>query len=198
MTYFKSAREFRAWLANNHATAKEVWVGFYKKQSGRGGITYAEALDEALCFGWIDGIRKRVDEISYTNRFTPRQARSIWSLVNTRRVGELRQLGRMAEAGLKAFALRDPEQTGIYTFERTATFDKAAQEQFESNKGAWAFFQAQPAGYRRLATAWAMSAKRPETRARRLQELVEGSAKRVRLGKITGKKDAAAAGGKKC
>jgi uncharacterized protein YdeI (YjbR/CyaY-like superfamily) len=194
VTYFTSALEFRSWLESNHATAREIWVGFYKKQSGLAGITYAEALDEALCFGWIDGIRKRVDEVSYTNRFTPRRPRSIWSLVNTRRVEELRQLGRMAKAGLKAFALRDAKRTGIYTFERTATFDAAAENRFKSDKRAWKFFQAQPAGYRRLATAWAMSAKRPETRARRLEQLMAASTKHLRVGKITGKKDPGALG----
>ncbi len=153
------------------------------------GITYAEALDEALCFGWIDGIRKRVDNVSYTNRFTPRRSRSIWSLVNTRRVEELRQLGRMAEAGLKAFALRDPKRTGIYTFERTATFDTAAEKRFKSDQRAWKFFQAQPPGYRRLVTGWVMSAKRPETRARRLEQLMTASTGHLRVGQITGKKD---------
>jgi uncharacterized protein YdeI (YjbR/CyaY-like superfamily) len=189
VTYFKSASEFRTWLEREHSKAKEVWVGFYKKQSGLVGITYAEALDEALCFGWIDGIRKRVDEVSYTNRFTPRQPRSIWSLVNTRRVEQLIEFGRMTDAGLKAFALRDPKRTGIYTFERTATFDAAAEKQLKSDKRAWQFFQAQPPGYRRLTTGWVMSAKRLETRARRLQQLIAASAKHLRVGAITAKKD---------
>ena len=107
LIYFKTTDEFQAWLEKNHAIASELWVGFYKKDSGKIGISYAEAVDEALCFGWIDGIRKRVDEFSYTNRFTPRKSRSTWSVINCRRIEELRTLGRMAEAGLKAFAARD-------------------------------------------------------------------------------------------
>jgi len=185
--FFKSAPDFRAWLQANHATVAELWVGFYKKDSGRGGITYAEALDEALCFGWIDGIRKRVDDVSFTNRFTPRRLKSIWSLINTRRVEQLRALGRMAGAGLKAFAVRDPKRTGLYSFEKNTPLDAAAEKRFKSNKRAWAFFQAQPPGYQRLMIHRVMSGKRPETRLRRLEELIAVSANGSRLGIMTTK-----------
>jgi len=181
VTYFKSAADFRKWLEANHATVSELWIGFYKKASGKVGITYAEALDEALCFGWIDGVRKRVDEASYTNRFSPRRTKSIWSLINTRRVEQLRALGRMAEAGLKAFAARDPKRTGIYSFEN-ARLDETAERKFKTSKRAWAFFQAQPPGYRRLVMHWVASAKRQETRDSRLKRLIAVSAKRSRIG----------------
>jgi len=111
--HFKSPSEFRRWLAKHHHTAAELWVGFYKKDSSRAGITYPAAVDEALCFGWIDGLKKSVDEISYTNRFTPRKSRSTWSLANIRRAGELAKLGRMRRAGLKVFEARDPRRSGI-------------------------------------------------------------------------------------
>ena len=186
VTYFKSAAEFRAWLELHHAKATELWVGFYKKDSCKGGITYAEALDEALCFGWIDGVRKRVDELSYTNRFSPRKARSIWSVVNTRRVEQLRELGRMTEGGLNAFAKRDPARSGVYSFERATAFDARTEKKFKSNKQAWTFFQAQPPGYQRLAKHWIMSAKRDETRLSRLERLITASAKELRLNWLTG------------
>ena len=182
IAYFKSAAEFRGWLEEHHASRSELWVGFYKKASGKAGLTYAEAVDEALCFGWIDGIRKRVDEASYTNRFTPRKAKSTWSLVNTRRVNQLRALGRMTDTGLKAFAARDPKRTGIYSFERTAALDANAEREFKANKRAWTFFEAQPPGYRRRAALWMMNAKREETRARRLAQLIAASENRLRLG----------------
>ena len=195
VTFFNSAAEFRAWLEVNHATATEVWVGFYKKESSRGGITYAEALDEALCFGWIDGIRKRVDEVSYTNRFARRRPRSIWSVVNTRRVEELRALGRMSESGMKAFAARDAKRSGLYSFERRMAFDTRAEQTFKSNKGAWVFFQRQPPGYQRLMTHRVMSAKREATRDRRLAELIAASAKGLRIDLLTGKANISAGGG---
>ena len=116
--FFRSAADFHRWLAKNHATADELLVGFYNQRSGKKGITYKEAVDEALCFGWIDGVRKSVDDGRYTVRFTPRRARSIWSLVNAKRVGELEALGRMAAPGREAFARRDEKRTGIYSFER--------------------------------------------------------------------------------
>jgi uncharacterized protein YdeI (YjbR/CyaY-like superfamily) len=187
VTYFKSAADFREWLQCNHATVSELRIGFYKKDSGKLGISYPEALDQALCFGWIDGVRKRVDDISYTIRFTPRTARSIWSVVNTRRVKQLRALGRMAEAGLKAFAGRDPQRTRMYSFERRARLSGDAKTKFKANKRAWAFFQAQPPGYQRLMTHWVTSAKREETRAGRLDRLIAASAKQCRIDMLTGK-----------
>ena len=181
--FFKSPDEFGEWLTRNHDKARELWVGFYRKDSGKGGITYAEALDQALCFGWIDGVRKKVDEVSYTNRFSPRKARSIWSLVNTRRAKELVKLGLMQPPGLKAFEAREAQNTGVYSFENRANckLAPAYQRQFKTNEPAWTFFNAQPPGYRRTVIWWVMSAKRPETQERRLQRLVDLCAKRQRL-----------------
>jgi uncharacterized protein YdeI (YjbR/CyaY-like superfamily) len=183
ITFFKSSAEIREWLARNHDQAAELWVGFYRKDSGRGGITYAEALDQALCFGWIDGVRRKVDEVSYSNRFSPRKAKSIWSLVNTRRAKELQKLGLMQPAGLKAFRARKADNTGVYSFENRAECKLAAgyEREFKGNKGAWEFFKAQPPGYRRTVIWWVMSAKRPETQKRRLGRLMEDSAKGRRL-----------------
>jgi uncharacterized protein YdeI (YjbR/CyaY-like superfamily) len=165
-TFFKSPAEFRDWLEKNHSQFTELWVGFYRKDSGRGGLTYQEALDEALCFGWIDGLKKKVNEISFTQRFTPRKKRSIWSAVNTRRVGELGKLGRLMPPGLAAFAARDPERSGIYSFEnRTRQLDGAYEKKFKANRKAWEFFQSLPPGYRRTATWWVVREKGGDTLA---------------------------------
>jgi uncharacterized protein YdeI (YjbR/CyaY-like superfamily) len=180
--FFRTAAAFRRWLAAHHATERELLVGFYKKASGKPGISYQEAVDEALCFGWIDGVKKRVDEERYTHRFTPRKAVSTWSLVNTRRVGDLMALGRMAAAGIAAFERRDPKKTGIYSFEnRPTTFDLALARAFKADAAAWTFFRAQPPGYQRLMTFWVMSAKQPETRQRRLAVLVKHSVEGKRI-----------------
>ena len=150
--FFETPAEFRAWLEANHETATELWVGFHKKATGRPSITWPEAVDQALCFGWIDGIRKSVDENSYTNRFTPRRPTSNWSLVNVKRVGELTDAGLMAPAGLRAFALRDEARTGVYSSEQRPTeLPPEYAARFQENPPAWAFFQAQPPGYRRTA-----------------------------------------------
>ena len=175
--YFKTAAEFRRWLAANHASERELLVGFYRKASGKPSISYKEAVDEALCFGWIDGIKKRVDEERYTHRFTPRKRDSIWSLVNATRVKELIALKRMAKAGLEAWERRDPKKTGIYSFEnRPKTFDAALEREFRKQPAAWTFFRAQPPGYQRLMTFFVMSAKQEETRLRRLDRLITASA----------------------
>jgi uncharacterized protein YdeI (YjbR/CyaY-like superfamily) len=187
VVFFKSQSELRKWLEENHDKAKELWVGFYKKSSGQEGITYAEALDEALCFGWIDGIRKSVDEMSYTNRFTPRKPGSIWSMVNIKRASELVEAGLMQPSGLKAFGEGDEKKSKLYSCEeRVRKLDDAYEEQFRANKEAWDFFQAQPPGYQRSATWWIMSAKREETRLRRLAALIAGSQKGQRLVDVTG------------
>jgi uncharacterized protein YdeI (YjbR/CyaY-like superfamily) len=180
--YFKSATDFRAWLEANGATARELWVGFYKKASGRGGLAYKEAVDEALCFGWIDGIKKRVDEVSYMHRFTPRTAASIWSAVNLKRMTELIAAGRVAAAGRAAYEQRDPTRTQRYSFENTpAAFDAALERRFKASTRAWRFFREQPPGYRKLVTFWVMSAKKEETRQRRLAALIEDSAEGKRI-----------------
>ena len=187
-TFFKSPTECRRWLEEHHDKATELWFGFYKKKSGKHGITYQEALDEALCFGWIDGLKKSLDESSYTFRFTPRKPRSIWSVVNTKRAKELRKLGRMKPAGLKAFAARSSEKSGIYSFENPPRKLSASYEkQLRAHKDAWEFFRAQPPGYQRTTSFWVMSAKREETRLSRVAKLISASEKKVRLGAVTGK-----------
>jgi uncharacterized protein YdeI (YjbR/CyaY-like superfamily) len=184
-TFFTSAARFQQWLEKNHDKKDELLVGFHKKASGKKSVTYPEALDEALAFGWIDGVRKSLDDTSYTIRFTPRRPRSIWSLVNTKRVEELTKLGRMKPSGLKAFALRDPKRTGIYAFETTPQALSADYEKtFRSEKQAWEFFQKQPPGYRRTAIFWVMNAKQEQTRLRRLGQLISDSAEGRRLGVI--------------
>ena len=188
--FFRSPADFRRWLEKNHNKTAELTVGFFKKDSGRKSVTYTEALDEALCFGWIDGVRRRVDENSYSIRFTPRKPRSIWSLINTRKVKELIRLGRMHQAGLDAFELRDPTRTGIYSFENAPR--KLAPEyekSFRANKKAWDFFNRQPPGYQRLATYWVMSAKQEQTRLRRLNLLIDNSEKNIRERTVTAGKD---------
>jgi len=186
--FFSTQSLFRKWLAKNHARSVELWVGFHKKNSGKKSISYAEALDEALCFGWIDGVRKSVDENSYTIRFTPRKSKSIWSRVNTKRAEELAKLGRMKPSGREAFALRDPQRSGIYSFETSArTLDEVYETKFRAKKRAWEFFQNQPPGYRKLVIFWVMSAKKDETRLRRLEQLISDSADNRRLGIIAGK-----------
>src|SRR5437870_10343311 len=161
--YFKSQADFRAWLEKHHASERELWVGFYKKASGKGGLQYREAVDEALCFGWIDGIKKRVDEASFMHRFTPRTATSSWSVVNTKRVAHLTKCGLMAPAGLKTFKARNRKRSGIYLYEQQEQpLGPAYERAFKAKPGAWEFFQVQPPGYRRLATMWIMTAKKEE------------------------------------
>ncbi len=180
--FFSNQSNFHQWLDKHHDRESELWVGFYKKQSGKPSVTYPEALDEALCYGWIDGVRKSIDEVSYKIRFTPRKAKSTWSLVNTKRVAELKRLGRMRASGLKAFENRDPKRSGIYSFENALRkLDAVYEKKFQSNKRAWAFFQAQPPGYQRTASWWVMSAKKEETRMRRLATLIGESEKGLRL-----------------
>jgi uncharacterized protein YdeI (YjbR/CyaY-like superfamily) len=180
--FFETPVAFRRWLARNHRRERELWVGFRKKATGRPSITYHEALDEALCVGWIDGIRKRVDADSYTVRFTPRRRGSIWSQVNIKRVRELAKLGRMMPAGRAAFEARDELKTRQYSFERdNAVLDPALERRFRQHAAAWAFFAAQPPGYRRLAAWFVISARKDETRRKRLDVLITASAEGRRL-----------------
>jgi uncharacterized protein YdeI (YjbR/CyaY-like superfamily) len=189
LQFFASPAKLRGWLQTHHADASELWIGFYRKASGKGGITYKEALDEALCFGWIDGVRHRVDEVSYRQRFTPRRPKSYWSAVNVKRAHELIEEGRMAPAGRRAFGARDVAASGRYSFEReTATFTAAQLRQFRANKPAWDFFQAQPPYYRRLMAFFVTGAKKEETRARRLETLIKNSAAGRRIGLMTSSK----------
>jgi len=181
--HFKKASEFQRWLKAHHDSAVELLVGFHTKQSGEGGVTYAEALDEALCFGWIDGVRRNVDSARYSVRFSPRRPRSAWSLVNVGHVKRLIREGRMEDAGLKAYNARKKERTGIYSFEnRPEKLPKRLENEFRSNSAAWAHWTSQPPGYRRTATWWVVSAVREETRARRLAALVEASGSGRRIG----------------
>src|SRR5262249_4039787 len=184
--FFTSPDELRAWFQEHHDTEKELWIGFHKKGADTLGITYAQAVDEALCFGWIDGIRKGIDDRSYTNRFTPRKPRSIWSAVNIKRAGELAEQGRMQPSGLKEFTERDRTREKQYSFEQEShTLDPAYEEQLRANEAAWAFFAAQAPSYKRTAIWWVMSAKREETRLKRLATLIEDSAQSRRLAHLT-------------
>jgi uncharacterized protein YdeI (YjbR/CyaY-like superfamily) len=182
-TFFATPSAFRAWLEKNHDSAQELWVGFYKKASGKPSITWPEAVDAALAFGWIDSVRKSVDEISYTNRFTPRRPGSTWSAVNVKRVKELTRLGLMRPAGLKAFDARKEDKSGIYSYEQRheASLNAAQQREFRANKQAWNFFQRQPPSYRTAAVWWVVSAKREETRRNRLARLIEDSSQGSRV-----------------
>lgn len=184
--FFPTPADFRRWLEKNHASETELWVGFYKKATGRPSITWPEAVDEALCFGWIDGIRKTLDADSYVNRLTPRTAGSNWSAINTRRAKELTRAGRMQPAGLKAFKARVPAKSGVYSFEQrhAAKLTPEAEQRFRANKRAWKFFESQPPGYRNTALWWVVSAKRESTRARRLDALIKDSAAGQRVGPL--------------
>jgi uncharacterized protein YdeI (YjbR/CyaY-like superfamily) len=186
--FFESRSDFRLWLEKNHQSTDVLWVGFFKKTAGRKSVTYPEALDEALCFGWIDGIRKSLGDQSYTIRFTPRKAMSNWSLVNVSHVQRLKKVGLMRPAGLAAFAKRDVKRTGVYSFETAQRELSAAYEkQFRANRKAWQFFEKQPPSFRKTAAFWVMSAKKEETQLRRLRQLILSSEEGVRLGVITGK-----------
>jgi uncharacterized protein YdeI (YjbR/CyaY-like superfamily) len=180
--FFATPAAWRAWLEKNHATKSELLVGFYKTGSGKKSITWPESVDEALCVGWIDGIRRSLDDDSYTIRFTPRQRKSKWSSVNIKRVGELTKLGRMKPEGLAIFEQRDASQTDGYSYERReAQLDEAMQKRFRANKDAWTFWEAQPPYYVRTLSWWVISAKREETRTKRLEQLIAACAEKRRL-----------------
>ncbi len=171
--YFASPREWREWLAEHHASADEALVGFYKKHTGRQGMSWAEAVDEALCFGWIDTVVRRVDEDRHYQRFTPRKAKSTWSAVNIANVERLIAEGRMTTAGMRAYAARSEENSRIYAFEQSdVELPPEALERLRADEAAWTFWTSRPAGYRRIAAWWVISAKRPETCERRLATLI--------------------------
>jgi uncharacterized protein YdeI (YjbR/CyaY-like superfamily) len=176
--FFATPEDFRAWLEENHATAGELWVGFHKKGTGRPSITWPESVDEALCVGWIDGVRRSLGEESYMIRFTPRRPGSIWSAVNVGRVEALSAEGRMRPAGLAAFARRSEAKTAIYTHEQpqAAVLDPELEREFRARAAAWEWFQGQAPSYRKRLLGWVMGAKGEETRRRRLAKLVEESA----------------------
>jgi len=175
--FFKSPSDFSKWLATNHAKEKELLVGFYKKNTGKPSITWPQSVDEALCFGWIDGIRRRVDEDSYSIRFTPRKTSSTWSAVNIRRAQELLRDGRMTVAGKKAFAARKENRSGIYSYEqKSAELVEPYAGKLRRNKAASKFFASQPASYRKAVNWWVVSAKQEQTRLKRLGQLIKLSA----------------------
>jgi uncharacterized protein YdeI (YjbR/CyaY-like superfamily) len=186
-TFFPTPSTFRSWLESHHDRFHELLVGFHKKSSGKPSITWPESVDAALCFGWIDGIRKSIDETSYTIRFTPRRATSTWSSINVKRVRELTKNGLIHRAGLKAFAARNPKKSGIYAYEQRkgARFTSQQEKRFRANKAAWEFFRSQAPWYQRVTTHWIISAKREETKLKRLSLLIEHSQNRRSLPHLT-------------
>ena len=181
--FFSTPEKFRAWLATNHARAPELLVGFYKKSTARPSIDWPQSVDEALCFGWIDGIRRNRDEASYTIRFTPRRKGSIWSSINIRRVAALKRAGRMQPAGLAAFARRSRDRSAVYAYEQraTATLAPAESRLFKANRAAWEYFSSVAPSYRHKALYWITSARKPETRRTRLERLIAMAAKKQKL-----------------
>jgi uncharacterized protein YdeI (YjbR/CyaY-like superfamily) len=183
-TFFPNPQAFRAWLEAHHRGTPELLVGFYKRDTGLPSITWPESVDQALCFGWIDGVRRRIDDRSYSIRFSPRRASSVWSAVNTKRMAVLQAEGLVRPAGLEAFARKSEQRSQLYSYENrhSAEFSSELLERFRANKKAWAFFEAQPPGYRHITTFYVMGAKRAETREKRLATLIELSANGRRLG----------------
>ena len=176
--FFETPEQFRAWLEEHHESESELLVGFYKKGSGRPSITWPESVEQALCFGWIDGVRRSLGDDAYSIRFTPRKRTSNWSLVNVAKVEELTQRGMLAPAGLRAYEARSPERTGVYSSERSepAVLPPEFESRLRSHAAAAAWFDSRPPGYRKTAIHWVVSAKREDTRARRLQQLIDCSA----------------------
>ncbi len=180
--FFSKQIEFRRWLQKNHRKEKEIYVGFYKTKSGKKSITWPQSVDEALCFGWIDGARKSIDDKSYYIRFTPRKPGSIWSGINIKKIAELTKLGLMKPSGIDAFKKRQEQKSKIYSYEnKMVKLDEAYQRKFMLNKKAWAFFNAQPVSYRKPALNWVMRAKQEATRIKRLNTLIEDSKEGLRV-----------------
>lgn len=181
--FFTVPADWRAWLEKHHADAEEFWVGFYKRDSGRPSITWPESVDGALCFGWIDGVRKSIDTVSYKIRFTPRKPRSIWSAINIKRANELSKVGLMHAAGLAAFDKRNGDKSAIYAYEqrKSAKLPRLFEKQFRKNSNAWKFFRSQPPWYRRTSTYWVISAKKEETRLKRIAILIDCSVQKKNI-----------------
>ena len=186
-TFFATPAAFRAWLAANHLKAAELLVGFHKVGSGKPSITWPQSVDQALCYGWIDGVRRSLGATSYTIRFTPRRPRSIWSANNTKRFGALSEQGQVAAAGVAAFKQRTAARSGVYSFERRtpARLLPAQEKAFRANAPAWAYFQSRPPWYQRTALHWVVSAKKEETRDKRLRTLITDSAAGRTIGPLT-------------
>jgi uncharacterized protein YdeI (YjbR/CyaY-like superfamily) len=175
--FFKSPKEFYDWLEEHHDSESEVYVGMYKAHTGKPSMTWSEAVDQALCFGWIDGRANRIDEDSWMQRFTPRRPGSNWSKINVEKMAKLTEAGLMRPAGLAAFERRSQDRTGVYSFEReNAVLPPEYEQRLRANAAAWEYWEARPPGYRRTATHWVMSARREETRERRLSQLIEDCA----------------------
>ena len=176
--FFADAAELRAWFLEHHADAPELLVGYYKKHTGRPTVQHTEAIEQALCFGWIDSIGRRIDDERYQVRFTPRRKGSVWSAINVAKIAELTAAGQMHPAGLHAFESRKPERVAAYSYEQPAdaVLDAEQTARFEGEEAAWKWFSAQPASYRRAAVHWVVSAKREDTRERRLAQLITDSA----------------------
>ena len=183
-TFLATPAALRRWLSAHHGDSKELWVGFHRKGSGTPSITWPESVDEALSFGWIDGVRKSVDETSYMIRFTPRKPGSIWSAVNVGRARELIRVGRMRRAGRLAFDARRRSKVYSYEQRNIATLDPADERRFRANEKGWIFFNTRPPSYRRTATWWVVTAKKPETRERRLDTLIADSARGMKIGPL--------------
>ena len=186
-TFFRTPLELRDWLERHHDTTPELFVGFYKKGSGKPSITWPESVDEALCFGWIDGIRRTIDDESYVIRFTPRRTRSIWSAINIKRMNELLRLGRVQPAGRRAFEARDLKRSAVYSYEQRQNDQRLAPAyaaKLKANRKAWTFFRSQAPWYQRTVSRWVMSAKREETKLRRLATLIDDSAQQRRIGPV--------------
>jgi len=180
--YFNSQNEFREWLEKNHDKESEIIAGYYKVGTGRPSMTWSESVDQAICFGWIDGIRRSVDNERYTIRFTPRRPGSIWSNVNLRKVEELKKKGLMKKPGLDVYNKRKDAKSGIYSFENEiTTLDKKYEKIFKASKSAWDFFMKQPPSYKKTRTHWVMSAKQEETRLARLNKLIKASGENQRV-----------------
>ena len=181
--FFNTPAKFRTWLARYGRIKSELIVGFYKRQSGRRSMTWSESVDEAVCFGWIDGVRTRIDEHSYKIRFSPRKPKSIWSAINIEKVRLLQAAGRMTKAGLDAFARRSEDKSRGYSYEQAkrAVLEPAQEAEFKKNKQAWKSFEIQPPSYRRVAAWYVVSAKRPETRRGRLTKIIQASRNGVRI-----------------
>lgn len=181
--FFESPEEFRKWLEINSETVKEVWVGFYKRETGKPSLTWSESVDQALCFGWIDGIRKSLGATSYVIRFTPRNPKSVWSAVNIKKVEELKKQGLMKPAGIKLFEIRSLERSEIYSFEQgNITLPEPYLGTFKKNEIAWKNFEAMPPSYRKPAIWWVLSAKQETTKLKRLQTLIQDSENNLRIG----------------
>lgn len=187
--FFKLRKEFYNWLEKNYDKKEEQWVGFFKKDSGKPSITWSESVDAAICFGWIDGIRKRIDDESYKIRFTPRKPKSTWSALNIKKINELLKLGLMHPAGLKKFNERNIKKPGEYSYEnKPQKLDPVFEKEFKKNKKAWKYFNEMPAWYKKTSNYWIMSAKKDETRHKRLLILIESSANEKSIAVLERKK----------